>query len=221
MHRLLREGDAARGRVKGLESWEPWLLGRLAAGDAGREPGEKENPVRSMLFQWVEVANERLTMQRYHRRDHRARHARVLIAAPLEVAGAIVADKATDFAELLLRFYDHLDAKCQADLGRNRIEEPTDESLGGLYSMGAGPAPPSEKAIQDSLGQLNDDLGAFRGRDLPTTLQTLAERASKEMRHAIEERLRSGAWPLQYRLATAEQRRAPPPWWRRPWFKRS
>ncbi|MCH8333572.1 hypothetical protein IIC65_06525 [Candidatus Sumerlaeota bacterium] len=35
LHRLLREGDAARGRVKGLEGCEPWLLERLAARPSG------------------------------------------------------------------------------------------------------------------------------------------------------------------------------------------
>lgn len=199
-----------------LKEFSPWIQTRLAHGSDG------DSIFHKILFQWIEVANERLTMRRYARGERRREHGRALIAAPwMAIVGeseGIDSDKGQSvlvFTEDVLLFWDHLDARRQAELGRNRIAVSPAGDFGGFYSLSEGVQPPTEEEIALSLHNLRDRLGSFDAASLPSPMVEAAPKIIREMRETIEERLDSGDWPDRFQILPPKSQHGRVPWWRK------
>lgn len=181
-----------------LKPWMPWLGGEILA-----DP----ELWRGALHRWLDAANERLTMQGYHRADQRARHAGALIVSPLALLGAChrrdpirPLSPLAQFAELPLRFFDLLQAESQGALGRNRIAAPGPDGFGGYYALAAEARPPTPEQIAQAAAALAEDSGKFAVDALPEALRPAAALALAEMKSALKSRADSGQWPERWAL---------------------
>ncbi len=214
LHRLVNRPGEMGDPIAGLENFEPWLRTFLLS------PADSGPTRRQAIFQWIEVANERLTMKSYSRSDHRARHARILIAVPLAlvVENSVTPSGAIQhLAELLLSFHDHLESAREAELGRNRIEPPKPDGLGGFYGMAEAASSPDEATIKESLERLSSEYAAFDSEGLSSPLRKVGQAIAREARSAIETRLASGQWPDEFRPAKFKHTRSS--FWRNFWRK--
>lgn len=199
--------------VAGLKAYDPWFRARLA-------PHETDSSnVRSVYFQWIDAASERLTLKAYQGPGHRARHARVLIARPLSLIDsegrAPIAEAMLPLAEFVLRFWDLLDADRQTAMGRNRISDPEHGRLGASYAMAGDVELPTGESYNAALRRLVADSSAFPIAEMPLSLRPAAERITAELRGAVEHRLNGGEWPADFRLAGPDERQTPRGRWRK------
>lgn len=173
LHRFLKDSSAPAPTA--LEPYAAWHRLWIGVEDQWR---------RAVIHNWIDAANERLTMQAYHRADQRRRHALALIAGPMAMLGVCPRESAADprgevacLAELVLRFFDLLDAERQAAIGRNRIAAPRADGFGGFYALAAEARPPSAEDIVAAALALADDIERFDPAGQVGYLQPLAARA--------------------------------------------
>lgn len=102
LHALLNgEPGKTPGEPYGFDDFTPWIAAQVekqsgkrnetragSSQSGARSSGEQ---IRRMYFNWIDVANERLTFRRYARPDHIEHHARALLAKPLAFARALPA----------------------------------------------------------------------------------------------------------------------------------
>jgi hypothetical protein len=194
LHAFIKSEKPTTGAAS-LTEFEPWLIERLR-GDAP-ETGAR----RRALVQWIDAANERLTMRRYARRDRRREHAGALIAAPMALwpgaAESSAPPELIDLAELALRFWDCLHAESQAALGRNRIARD-DNGIGGFYGMDEIVAPPTAGEIAGAVEALARDLAAYSAESLGPPLTSFARDFIKTLHGAATRRLTRNDWPRRF-----------------------
>lgn len=188
--------------------WTEWLQDFLTA------PEVEAERRRKMLFQWTEIASERLTMRRYHRPDHLARHAHILFSEPIYIALQLETPArdpgaTTDTLEsLMLRFFDLIDVERQAALGRNRISHHENAEFGGFYGIAEDVQPPEAATVESRMKMLVSDLGKIAPDNLSGQhLVPISQSILRDMTSAIHDRLESGAWPKSFTFASrsAEQ----------------
>jgi len=203
-----------------FEDFQTWMrewVDQTNADDHGRS-----KLFRPMLFNWIDVANERLTLRRYARPDHLEHHARILIARPLTFvfgpgdapggreAGSTLPSQVPDeirpddiaFGEFLLRFFDLLDIERQNSMGRNRIRRTSSDNMGGFYGV-------SEEFISADPGEENEahekflaDIDSLNSSDVNTFYRNIIDK----MAVAVRIKMEKGSWPTAYRLRGPRER---------------
>lgn len=188
------------------------------------EPKSDASALRSLLFKWIDAATERLTMSRYHGRDHHRRHAAILIAGPWawlaareaeQVPSANEASAMLGFSELMLDLWDQLDAEAQAAIGRNRIARAESNEFGGFYGMAAASDPPSPEEIDKRLADLDGAFAGFIVAALPSEARALGSTIIEETRSSLAERIRKGAWPSDFQIPKIASGSSARPWWKK------
>ncbi|GEM_PF-4262676 len=213
LHRLVLTAEADPVALPpAMRPFVPWVTKHLLASREGSNAG------RTILFRWIEAMSERLTLQRYSRLDHRTQQARALLVGPIELlglSGGASESSLANWADLMLGFFDHLEAPNQARWGRDRLTNPAGEQLfGGFFSLSETVAPPDAAAMERSLDRLHEAMVAFAAdeasRGLPPALATL----SAEAIEAVRFRRATGRWPSRF-SAPAEGLGLVRRWWRR------
>lgn len=203
LHAFIREDDAPA--IPQLEPYSEWLRAEL------RRDNESARKLQSIVFRWIDVASERLTMRRYHRADHLRGHAATLIAAPVQwllesVAGHVVQQGRDDLAaisELILRYWDFADSERQLAAGHNRIVRRENEQIGGFYGVAESFQTPATEEIAESMRQLANDALDMQKQVLSpasAALNAIYSSLPGAIARAVEARESRGKWPKAWEI---------------------
>lgn len=213
-----QETREARGIESSFEDFRPWLGERIAAEDTS-DTGPTFD-VRPTLFNWIDVANQRLTLRRYARPDQIEHHARALIWRPIELTrekvasgtdknkpsteGSLASPDGGDigFAVLVIRFFDLLDVERQSTMGRNRIRAAEADDVAGFYGVSEEVMPPSGEEERHACETFLEDLKAMDAKRIERVHMTIIEAMGK----AVREKLGGGTWPQSFRMKSPRER---------------
>ncbi|MEN6626203.1 MAG: hypothetical protein ABFD69_08270 [Candidatus Sumerlaeia bacterium] len=169
-----------------LDPYMEWLTSRMKEGA----------PWRPVVGRWIEIMNERLTLHRYNDREHRRRHARDLIAAPIAILAETEATpELIDLAELALAFGDLAGAEEYAGRGWNRVDQPGADRIGGFYGLADEARPPEPARIAQAAADLAGRLQTAATPALSPELGPWLEKMCSLMRQALTARAAEGQWP--------------------------
>ncbi len=239
LHELLGSGRARAAQTwnsgppgsRGADPFEdfaPWIESQVGRpSDAASDP----NAFQALVTRWIDVANERLTLRRYHRPDLRRRHAAVLIAAPIDSILAL--DESTgdareemtqaesnapregivSFAEALLAVWDLTEAERLAPIGVNRLAPAEAAGFGGFYAMAEEMEALDAGEIERRAGEFAASIEAFSASGLPRSLHPHAEAVIADIKSELARRAGEGHWSRAFEPRPPEMRHRDPGLW--------